>query len=100
MVWFLNNDYQNQCQERVQAAKEQNLQKETLNRNQKIKKKRLKKKQQFADDQEQINSMQKRKPKIFGITYEIRKRIKDEERNWFWTFGIWNTWNGEKCCDK
>ena len=45
------------------------------------------------------------KPKDFGITYEIRKRIKDvkmkkEERNWFWTFGVWNTWNGEKCCDK
>ena len=53
------------------------------------------KKQQFANDQQQINSMQKRKPKDFGITYEIRKRIKDEERNWFWTFGIWNTWNGE-----
>ena len=31
------------------------------------------KKQQFADDQEQINSIQKRKPKDFGITYEIRK---------------------------
>ena len=37
----------------------------------------MKKKQQFADDQEQINSMEKRKPRIFGITYEIRKRIKD-----------------------
>ena len=45
----------------------------------KIKKKRLKKKQQFDDDQEQINSLQKRKPKIFGITYKIRKRIKDVE---------------------
>ena len=65
----------------MQAAIEQNLQKETLNRNQKIKKKRLKKKQQFADDQEQINPIQKRKPKFFGITYEVSKRIKDEERN-------------------
>ena len=45
------------------------------------KKKRLKNKQQFANDQEQISSLQKRKSKIFGITYEIRKRIKDEERN-------------------
>ena len=43
----------------------------------KIKKKKLKKNQKFADDQEQINFMQKRKPKNFGITYEIRKRIKD-----------------------
>ena len=41
------------------------------------KKKKLKKKQQFADDQKQINSLHKRKPLIFGITYEIRKRIKD-----------------------
>ena len=46
--------------------------KETLNINQNIKKKRLKKKQQFADDQEKINSLHKRKPKIFRITYEIR----------------------------
>ena len=23
------------------------------------------------------------------------KRCEDEERNCFWTFGIWNTWNGE-----
>ena len=23
------------------------------------------------------------------------KRCEDEERNWFWTFGIWNTWKGE-----
>ena len=74
---FLNNDDQKQCQERVQAATEQNHQKATLNINQKIKKKRLKKKKQFADDQEQINSKQKRKTKDFGITYEIRKRIKD-----------------------
>ena len=43
----------------------------------KDKKKRLKKNHKFADDQEQINFMQKRKPKNFGITYEIRKRIKD-----------------------
>ena len=35
----------------------------------------MKKKQQFADDQEQINSLQDM-PKIFGITCEIRKRIK------------------------
>ena len=40
-------------------------------------KKRLKKKQQFADDQEQNQFYAKRKPKIFEITYEIRKRIKD-----------------------
>ena len=59
MVWFLNNYDQKQCQERVQAATEQNHQKETLNINQKIKKKKLKKKQQFADDQEQINPIQK-----------------------------------------
>ena len=43
MVWFFNNDDQNQGQERVQAATEQNHQKETLNTDQKIKKKRLKK---------------------------------------------------------
>ena len=60
----------------MQAATEQNHQKETLSINQK-KKKKLKKKQQFADDQKQINSLHKRKPLIFGITYEIRKRIKD-----------------------
>ena len=70
---IFNNDDQNQCKERVQAVTEQNHQKEILNINQKIKKRRLKKKQQFADDQEQINSMQKMKPKIFGITYELRK---------------------------
>ena len=70
---FCNNVDQNQCQERVQAVTEQNHQKETLNINQKIKKKRLKKKQQFANDQEQINSLHKRKPKTFGFTYEIKK---------------------------
>ena len=37
------------------------------------------KKQQFANDQQQINPIQKRKPKDFGITYEVRKRIKDVE---------------------
>ena len=62
---IFNNYDQSQCQERVQAATEQNHQKETLNINQMIKKKRLKKKQQIADDQEQINSKQKRKSKIF-----------------------------------
>ena len=48
---FLNY-YQKQCQERVQAATEQNYQKETLSINQKIKKEEIKKdkKQQFADD--------------------------------------------------
>ena len=48
---FKNYD-QKQCQERVQAATEQNLQKETLNIYQKIKKGEIKKdkKQQFADD--------------------------------------------------
>ena len=25
---------------------------------------------------------------------------RDGRRNWFWTFGIWNTWNGQKFCDK
>ena len=81
IVWFLNNDYQNLCQERVQAATEQNHQKETLSINQKIKKEEIKKdkKQQFANDQQQINPIQKRKPKDFGITYEVSKRIKDVE---------------------
>ena len=37
------------------------------------------KKQQFANDQQQINPIQKRKPKDFGITYEVSKRIKDVE---------------------
>ena len=50
MIFF--NYYQKQCQERVQAATEQNPQKETLSINQKIKKEEIKKdkKQQFADD--------------------------------------------------
>ena len=103
MVWFFNNDDQNQCQERVQAATEQNPQKETLSIDQKIKKKRLKKKQQFFDDQEHINSIQKKKAKDFWNYLRNKKknkRCEDEERNWFWTFGIWNTWNGEKYCDK
>ena len=39
---ILKNYDQKQCQERVQAATEQNHQKETLSINQKIKKKRLK----------------------------------------------------------
>ena len=56
----------------MQVATEQNHQKETLNINQKIKKVKLKNKQQFADDQEQINTLQNM-PKIFGITYEINK---------------------------
>ena len=43
----------------------------------KDKKEEIEKESKFADDQEQINFMQKRKPKNFGITYEIRKRIKD-----------------------
>ena len=47
---ILKNYDQKQCQERVQAATEQNHQKETLNINQKIKKKRLKKTRKFADD--------------------------------------------------
>ena len=68
MVWFLNNYDQKQCQERVQAATEQNHQKETLNINQKIKKKRLKnKKQQFADDQQQINPIQKWSQRILEL---------------------------------
>ena len=37
------------------------------------------KKQQFANDQQQINPIQKRKPKDFGITCEVSKRIKDVE---------------------
>ena len=37
------------------------------------------KKQQFANDLQQINPIQKRKPKDFGITYEVSKRIKDVE---------------------
>ena len=41
MVWFFNNVDQNQCQERVQAATEQNHQKETLKINQKIKKEEI-----------------------------------------------------------
>ena len=36
-----------------------------------------KKKQQFDDNQEQINSIQKKKPKDFLITYEVSKRIED-----------------------
>ena len=67
IVWFLNNDDKNQCQVRVQAATEQNHQKETLSINQKIKKKRLKKKQQFADDQEQINPIQKLSQRILEL---------------------------------
>ena len=43
MVWFLNNYDQKQCQEKVQAATEQNHQKEILNINQKIKKEEIKK---------------------------------------------------------
>ena len=64
----------------MQKAIEQNHQKETLNINQNIKWKdwRIEEKQ-FADHQEQINSIQNRKPKDFGITYEVRKRIKDVE---------------------
>ena len=52
------------------------------------------KKQQFADDQEQISSFQKRKPKGLGITYEVRKRIKDvekkEEKEIEFEFEGWN----------
>ena len=52
MVWLFFNYDQKQCQERVQAATEQNHQKETLNINQKIKKEEIKiaKKQKFTDD--------------------------------------------------
>ena len=48
---------------------EQNLQKETLNINQKIKKIEIEeeKKQQFADDQEQINSIQKGSQRILEL---------------------------------
>ena len=64
----------------MQAAIEENHQKETLKINQKIKNSNWKReKQQFADHQQQINFKEKRKPKDFGITYEVRKRIKDVE---------------------
>ena len=43
MVWNFENYNQNQWEESVQATTEQNHQKETLNIDQKIKKKRLKK---------------------------------------------------------
>ena len=77
---ILKNYDQKQCQERVQAATEQNHQKETLNINQKIKKKRLKKTRN--NNLLMINNkliLYNKKPKDFGITYEIRKRIKDVE---------------------
>ena len=45
----------------------------------KPKDKKEEKKQQFANDQQQINPIQKRKPKDFGITYEVSKIIKDVE---------------------
>ena len=52
MVWFFNNDYQKQCQERVQAATEQNHQNKNTKHKSKDKKEEIKKdkKQQFADD--------------------------------------------------
>ena len=69
MVWFFFNYDQKQCQERVQAATAQNHQKETLNINQKIKKEEIKKdkKQQFADDQQQINPIQKWSQRILEL---------------------------------
>ena len=60
------------------------------------------KKQQFADDQEQINYIHKEAKGFWNYLRNKKKNkiCEDEERNWFWAFGIWNTWNGEKCCDK
>ena len=92
MIWFLNNDYQKQCQERVQAATEQNHQKEILNINQKIKKKRLKKTRN--NNLLMINNkliLYKNEAKGFWNFLRNKKnnkRCEDEERNWFWTFGI------------
>ena len=80
MVWLKKNYDQNQCQESMQAATEQNHQKETLSINQKIKKKRLKK----TRNNNLLIIKKKlilyiRMPKDFGITYDVRKRIKDVE---------------------
>ena len=74
---IFNNYDQNQCQERVQAATEQNHQKETLSIDQKIKKKRLKKTRNnnLLIIKNKLILCKKRKQKIFRITYEIRKRI-------------------------
>ena len=54
----------------MQTAIEQNLKKRNILHKSKYKKEEIEeeKKQQFADDQEQINSMQKRMLKDFGIT--------------------------------
>ena len=60
----------------MQAATEQNHQKETLNINQKIKKKRLKKNQHFADDQQQINPIQKKEAKEFWNYLRNKKKNK------------------------
>ena len=48
------------------------------------------KKQQFADYQEQINSIQKRKPKDFELTYEVRKIINMLRWNKKLILNIWN----------
>ena len=52
MVWFFNNDYRKQCQERAQAATEQNHQNKNTKYKPKDKKEEIEKdkKQQFADD--------------------------------------------------
>ena len=100
--FFLNYD-QKQYQERVQAATEQNQQTK-LNINQKIKKKRLKKTRN--NNFLMINNkliLYKNEAKGFWNYLRNKNKIKrceDEERNWFWTFGVRNTWNREKCCDK
>ena len=54
MVWFFNNDYQKQCQERVQAATEQNHQNKNTKHKPKDKKEEIKK-----DKKQQINLLQK-----------------------------------------
>ena len=74
---FKNYD-RKQCQERVQAATEQNHQKETLNINQKIKKKRLKKTRN--NNLLTINNkliLYKNEAKGFWNYLRNKKRIKD-----------------------
>ena len=62
-----------------QTAREQNLQKETLNISQKIKLKGLKKKGNNYLLIIENKLILKKKPKDYGLFYEVRKRIKDVE---------------------
>ena len=74
IVWFLIMSIKTNVIKNGASSLTRNLQKETLNINQKIKKKRMKKRKTTICKRPRTNNyFTKKKPKDFDIIYEVRK---------------------------